>query len=80
MTSEIGPDRILPAEAFTATAPDGAVKIRLGQESPDNYEPISVPTLVKKVAKIGSDHIALTVKKDDKWVKWTYNEYLKVST
>jgi long-subunit acyl-CoA synthetase (AMP-forming) len=26
--------------------------------------------------KIGGDHIALAVKRENNWVKWTYNEYL----
>ncbi len=45
MPAENGPDRIMPAEAYTTTDGDGYVKIR--REAGDKYEPISVPTFFK---------------------------------
>ena len=74
----IGPDRLLPADSFTTTSPDGAVKLRIGDSAPDDYEAISVPTLVKRVTAAGGDHAALAVKRDGKLLKWSYKEYLQV--
>ncbi len=43
-----GPDRLLPADSFTTTDPRGAVKLRVGDTLHDDYDPVSVPTLLKK--------------------------------
>ena len=71
-----GPDQILPASTFVATDPSAKVKLRTGQESPDDFTPISVPSLLRKSAKKGGDHLALSVKREGKRINWTYKEYL----
>ncbi len=47
-SSPSGPDRLLPAHALTATDPRSAVKLRLGDTRHDDYEPVSVPTLLDR--------------------------------
>ena len=39
--------------------------------------PISVPSLLEKAAKEAPEILALSVKRDEKWIKWTYKEYLQ---
>ena len=76
MISDEGPDNILETEAYTATLADGCVKLRIGSEDPE-VVPISVPSLLEKAAKEAPEIVALAVKRDDKWIKWTYKEYLQ---
>ena len=77
--SNVGPDCLLPSVSLSTTEPDGAVKIQTSESFPDNYTPISVPTLMKNVTKVGKSHPALAVKREGKWVYWSYQEYLQVT-
>ena len=43
----------------------------------DDIVPISVPSLLEKAAKEAPEILALSVKRDEKWIKWTYKEYLQ---
>ena len=43
----------------------------------DEIVPISVPSLLEKAAKEAPEILALSVKRDEKWIKWTYKEYLQ---
>jgi len=72
----VGPDRVLPANSFTSTYPDGRVEIRYSDRDPRCAEkPISVWTMLNNTADRVPDNIALAVKRNDVWVNWTYNEY-----
>ena len=51
------------------TDPDGAVKLRTSSSWPDNHEPTSVPTLLRRMAAKGGEHVALAVKRDSKWIR-----------
>jgi len=75
MISDQGPDQILDTESYISTSTDGCVKLRL-QDSPEIL-PISVPSLLEKAAKEAPEILALAVKREDKWIKWTYKEYLQ---
>lgn len=75
MISDQGPDQILDTESYISTSTDGCVKLRL-QDSPEVL-PISVPSLLEKAAKEAPEVLALAVKREDKWIKWTYKEYLQ---
>ena len=77
MISDEGPDNILEAEAYTATLADGCVKLRIDSSKEDEVVPISVPSLLEKAVKEAPEVVALAVKRDDKWIKWTYKEYLQ---
>jgi len=76
-TSSTGPDQILESQSFITTDINGSVRLRLGKDAPSNYEPISVPSLLKKAAKKCPNHTAMCVKRNGEWVKWTYEDYLK---
>lgn len=45
-TGSVGPDRVAPAEGFTATAADGAVDIWDLEDAA--IEPVSVPTMLMR--------------------------------
>jgi len=77
MSQNQGPDQLVPADDFVTLSAEGAVKLRIEDTIPANYEPISVPGLLMKKAKAASNHIALAVKRNGEWVKWTYVQYLK---
>ena len=73
-----GPGQILEAESFLTTKKNGCVKLRVDKEDEvAGWNPISVPCLLEKAAKEAPDVVALAVKRDEKWVKWTYKEYLQ---
>ncbi len=71
--STVGPDRIIPCNNYTTVDADGCVKLRIDPK--DNLEPIAFPTHIKKCCQEGGDRVALAVKREGKWVKWTYNQY-----
>ncbi|QQP37289.1 AcylCoA synthetase bubblegum family member 2 (Silurana), partial [Caligus rogercresseyi] len=71
-----GPDRVLEAEAYTNSSPEGTVKLR---SSPDSILPLSVPSMLKNAAESYPKSIAMAVKRSDSWVKWSYREYLEES-
>jgi hypothetical protein len=71
-----GPDQIVTSDTDVTTSADGYVKLRLGpKDDPSGLPPISVPSLLMKAAREAPDIPALTIKRDGKWVKWTYKEY-----
>jgi len=74
----VGPDRILPSNSLSTTWPDGAVELRFSDKHPLCQEkPISVWTMLNNTAKRCPDNIAMAVKRNDEWVKWTYAQYLE---
>ena len=76
--SEAGPNQVLSAEKYDTTEADGCVKLRIGGDelAADGDKPISVPGLLIKAADEAPDVLALATKRDDKWQKWTYKQYL----
>lgn len=73
----IGPDRIVPANSHSCTYPDGSVEIRFSDRDPRcMMPPISVWTMLNQTVERVPDNIALAVKRNDVWVKWTYKQYL----
>ena len=77
----LGPDQVLPATSLTCSTPDGAVKLRTQVDSPHlpTLAPMSVPTLLAKAAEARPDKVALAVKRNGEWIKWTYKQYYKDS-
>jgi hypothetical protein len=79
-SNDQGPDQIFPCcgeDDFTTTKSDGIVKLRIGTDGQsDGISPISVPGLLIKAAQESPEITALAVKRNDKWIKWTYKEYL----
>lgn len=79
MATNQGPDQVLESDSYVTTDIKGAVKLRIpeGASAPENYTPLSVPTLLTSAAQETPLHPALLVKRDDKWLTWTYADYLK---
>ena len=71
-----GPDQIFDASAYVTSDINGKVKLRL-DENTNEYPPMSLPSMLTKAAEESPDQIALGVKRDGDWVKWTYSDYLK---
>jgi len=82
VSSETGPDHLLPANSYTSSDPGVPVKLWMPEDKEECDEedlrtPLSVPTLLVRAAEDAPDHVALAVKRDGDWVKWTYEEYLE---
>ncbi|KAK7116001.1 long-chain-fatty-acid--CoA ligase ACSBG2-like isoform X2 [Littorina saxatilis] len=69
-------DEPVPADTLWTTRRDGAVKLRVRNSGPGSETPITVPTLIKSIAKKIPDHVAMAIKRDGAWVNWTYAQYL----
>ena len=73
-----GPDQIQTSEGYLSTSRFQSVNLRvLKDTTPDNYKPVSVPSLLKQATAKEESHPALAVKRDGKWVQWTYGQYLQ---
>lgn len=71
-----GPDQIFPSDVYTTTQAMGAVKLKIDERGMGSIPPLSVPTLLQRTVSRHMDHPALCVKRDGKWLKWTYKQYL----
>ena len=75
------PDTLLPADHFTSTDPTVPVKLRVvisaDDSSADSRAAVSVPSLMVNTARLAKDQVALAVKRDGVWQKWTYQRYLR---
>ena len=78
-----GPDQVITdkkGSTLTTTEPDGYVKIREYEgDCRDEYPFLSVPSLLRNAAEKYKDKTALSVKRNDIWVKWTFNKYYEQS-
>ncbi|XP_063395173.1 long-chain-fatty-acid--CoA ligase ACSBG2 isoform X4 [Cydia fagiglandana] len=72
-----GPDQVLPADDYLTWIPEGRVKLRLASRGIAGETPISVPGLLRQTAARYPDSPALCTKKDGKWHKITYKQYLE---
>lgn len=68
---------LAPADQFWTTDRDGAVKLRVGTTDHDNVKPITVYELFKNTVERAGDSVALAVKRNDQWQKWTYSQYME---
>jgi len=73
----VGPEQILESEEYITTKADGAVKIRFTEDEYGKMSADSVPGTLMKAAEEVPDIVALSVKRENKWVNWTYKEYLE---
>ena len=71
----LGPDRVLPADSFTSTRPEVPVKLRSGIHPSTEWDSKSVWKMLQETVVRAPDRIALTVKRDGRWVSWSYEEY-----
>jgi len=71
-----GPDRILPANKLSGTMPDSTVEIKFDNRHPESMiEPVSFWTILQETVKRCPDRVALSVKRNNETVTWTYKEY-----
>lgn len=63
-------------ENFVTTKSDGAVKLRIN-ESTSHIQPRTVISLLQQMTSLYGDRSAFRVKRNDKWLRWTYNDYLR---
>ena len=71
-----GPDQVFDASSYVTSNIDSAVKLRL-DNSTEQLPPMSLPTMLMSAAEKSPNQVALGVKRDGEWKKWTYIEYLK---
>ena len=67
--------KILEANTFVTTDKHSAVKIRMG-DGAASAAPLSIPELLARSAAEAGDGVALAVKRNGEWLRWTYREYL----
>ncbi|XP_063375733.1 long-chain-fatty-acid--CoA ligase ACSBG2 isoform X4 [Cydia amplana] len=72
-----GPDQVLPADDYLTWIPEGRVKLRLAARGVAGEPPISVPGVLRQTAARYPDSPALCTKKDGKWHKISYKQYLE---
>ena len=73
-----GPDYIYPTDNIYTWDNDGYTKIQKTSQRPANMEPRSLVSLVKeKCQEGGESQIAFKVKRNDKWVSWSWAAYYK---
>ena len=66
---------LAPATSFWTSEADGAVKIRLGDTQSTSRRPQTVAQFLERAVRLAPSKTALGVKRDGKWLKWTYKEY-----
>ncbi|XP_018376152.1 PREDICTED: very long-chain-fatty-acid--CoA ligase bubblegum-like isoform X2 [Trachymyrmex cornetzi] len=67
-----GPDQVLLTDADTTCNADGRVRIKLDSNESNSYQPVSIPGVLTKTAKIYPDHIALVSRPDVNGKRTTY--------
>jgi len=70
-----GPDELLPADRIWTWNRDEPVKIRLAESGPAAEKPISIPSMFENTVKKHPNALAMAVKRDGEWKKWTYKQY-----
>ncbi|XP_053405562.1 long-chain-fatty-acid--CoA ligase ACSBG2-like isoform X2 [Mercenaria mercenaria] len=68
-------DDLLPATSEWTTEMNGTVKIRMGDTGPASSKPTTIPTVLRNTVSRLPNHLALAVKRDGEWKKWTYKQY-----
>ncbi|XP_076465017.1 LOW QUALITY PROTEIN: long-chain-fatty-acid--CoA ligase ACSBG2-like [Babylonia areolata] len=69
-------DDPVPSDVMWTTKRDGAVKLRTSGNGVSAEKPITVVTLVKNTVSRLPNGIAMAVKREGQWVKWTYSQYM----
>ncbi|XP_070524552.1 very long-chain-fatty-acid--CoA ligase bubblegum isoform X2 [Cardiocondyla obscurior] len=72
-----GPDQILSTDKDTACSPDDRIRIKLDNNGPNSFTPVSIPGLFTKTAKLYPDHIAMVSRSDanGRRTTYTFQEY-----
>ena len=68
---------LAPADKFWSVDRDGAVKLRVGTTEYDKDTPITVHEVFQQIVEKAGNYVALAVKRNDQWQKWTYVQYME---
>lgn len=74
-THQLGPDYIIPTDDAYATSQSGAVHLRITDQGPASKQPISIVTFMREVVETYPSTTALSVKRNNKWILWSYAKY-----
>ena len=72
-----GPDRLLAATSMTSSLPHQPVVRREVKHSEHDFPVKSVWSLIQETPSRCPDRVALGIKREGVWVKWTYRQYLQ---
>ena len=72
-----GPDQIFESSSYTTSDIEGTVKLRQEEDTTADLAPMSLPSMLIDAAEKSPNQVALGVKRDGSWIKWTYSDYLK---
>lgn len=64
-----------PAESTWTTKADDAVKLSMGSSGATSRVPRTVVQILEGAVRVAPNRVALSVKRNGEWVKWTYQEY-----
>ncbi len=70
-------EKVLVREVFRSTQPNMGVNIAMGKSGIESVAPTTVGNMLKESCKNFSERPGLAYKKDDNWVKVSFNEYYK---
>ena len=76
--SSLGDEEVVkcvPAESSWTIQADGAVKLLLGSSEITSRVPMTVVQSLQRAVRLAPSRVALAVKRNGEWVKWTYREY-----
>ena len=73
-----GPDIVMDTVKLTTSFPDDYTQIRMSDNETGNVKPKSLVTFIKeKCEKGGVNMTAFKVKRDNKWISWSYHDYYR---
>ena len=72
-----GPDQIIHTDHVFTTESNGYCRIRSSDVTKEDIPPMSLVTAIKNTCESSdaSELIAMKIKRDDKWVQWSYSDY-----
>ena len=76
--SSFGDEEIVkpaPADSSWTVQGDGAVNLLLESSGSRSRVPITLVQGLERAVRVASNRVALAVKRNGEWVKWTYQEY-----
>ena len=74
-----GPDQIIMTDSSVTWKSDGHSKLRLSDMELNKIKPLSLVTLIQDTCSSPdtANHTAFKVKRNGKWISWTYAEYYR---
>lgn len=69
--------KLAPAESTWTIQADGAVNLRMGSSEATSRVPITVVEGLQRAVRLAPNRVALAVKRNGEWMKWSYQEYYK---